>query len=185
MVSGTQLQARAWAHANPIVVEHISLMVTMSDSQQKFVDVNMRGRLSVADAIVLEHRLGLTKAAYFLSVVDPWRYPHDDSPASLNVLSYVQKVVDKAAHSGKWLKTFTDASVSDFLLSPLLIKKEDRPPLVLKPRAQRNSPSPRTAITPAAVVARKPCTPPLDYSIDQGNSTIHQFTSPSICGSVQ
>ena len=80
-VAGTQIQRCAWIHANARVVEHITLMVTMSDYQQQFHELRFKDRLSVADAVVLEHRLGLTKAAKFVAEVDPWCYPHDDSPA--------------------------------------------------------------------------------------------------------
>ena len=59
-------------------------MAIMSDYRQKILELKFRDRLSVADAIVLVHRFGLTKAAAFVSEVDPWRYPHDDTPASLN-----------------------------------------------------------------------------------------------------
>ena len=62
--AGILLQARAWAHANAVVVEQISLMSTMSDYRQKFLELKCDDRLSVADAVVLEHRLGLTKAAH-------------------------------------------------------------------------------------------------------------------------
>jgi len=73
-----------------MVVEHVSLMTTMSDYRQNFIGLKFRDRLSVADAIVLVHRFGLTKAAAFVSEVDPWRYPHDDTPATLNVKKCVQ-----------------------------------------------------------------------------------------------
>jgi hypothetical protein len=89
------------AHANPRVVEHISFIIKMLDYRHQFLELNMCERLSVADASVLVHRLGLTKAANFISVVDPWIYPHDDTPASLNHKSYVQSVVAQAAHAGK------------------------------------------------------------------------------------
>ena len=84
-VAGTQIQRRAWIHANARVVEHITLMVTMSDYQQQFHELRFKDRLSVADAVVLEHRLGLTKAAKFVAEVDPRCYPHDDSPAFIGV----------------------------------------------------------------------------------------------------
>ena len=58
-----------------MVVDHISLMVTLPEYRQQCVDLSLRDRLSVADALALEHRLGLTKAANFISVVDPWSYP--------------------------------------------------------------------------------------------------------------
>ena len=56
----------------------------MSDYRQYFLELKCEDRLSVADAVVLEHRLGLTKAAHFVAQVDPWCYPHDDStPATI------------------------------------------------------------------------------------------------------
>ena len=54
---GNQIQARAWADANSSVVDHISLMVTMHDYRKQLVHLNLRSRLSVADAVVLELRL--------------------------------------------------------------------------------------------------------------------------------
>ena len=56
-------------------MEHISFMVTMPDYRQQYVDLNVRDRLSVADAVVLEHHQGLTKATIFISAVDPGSYP--------------------------------------------------------------------------------------------------------------
>lgn len=162
--SGTQLQALAWEHANPIVVEYISLMVTIPEYQQQLVHLNMRDRLSVADAAVLKHRLGLTKVVNFVTIVDPWRYPHYDAPGSLKVNSCVQSVVAQAVHTGKTLIKFTDASITDYLLSRLLVKKGDRPPHILKPREQQSTTTPRTRITAAATVMRKPCSPPVDVT---------------------
>ena len=52
-VVGTLLQACSWAHANSIVVEHITLLSTMSDYRQQNLELNIRDRLSVADAIAL------------------------------------------------------------------------------------------------------------------------------------
>ena len=144
-------------------------MVTMPEYQQQLVHLNMRDRLSVADAVVLEHRLGLTKAVNFVTIVDPWRYPHDDTPGSLKVNSCVQSVVAQALHTGKTLIKFTVASITDYLLSPLLVKKGDRPPLILKPRERQSTTTPRTRITAAATVARKPCSTPLDVTTNQGD----------------
>ena len=91
-VAGTQIQRRAWIHANARVVEHVTLMVTISDYRQQFHELRFKDRLSVADAIVLEHRLGLTKAANFVAEVDLWCYPHDDTPASIGVKKNTYKV---------------------------------------------------------------------------------------------
>ena len=107
-VVGTLLQACSWAHANSIVVEHITLLSTMSDYRQQNLELKIRDRLSVADAIVLVHHLGVTKAAAFVAAVDPWCFPHDDDPATINVRGQVQSVVAKATHAGKSMHTFTD-----------------------------------------------------------------------------
>jgi hypothetical protein len=85
-----------------MVVEHITLMTTMSDYRQQNLELNIRDRLSVADAIALvHHHLGVTKAAAFVAAVDPWRFPHDDAPATINVTCQVQSVVAKATFSGE------------------------------------------------------------------------------------
>ena len=60
-VVGTLLQACSWAHANPILVEHITLLSTMSDYRQQNLEIKIRDRLSVADTIALVHHLGVTK----------------------------------------------------------------------------------------------------------------------------
>ena len=162
-----------------MVVEHVSLMTTMSDYRQNFIGLKFRDRVSVADAIVLVHRFGLTKAAAFVSEVDPWRYPHDDTPATLNVKKYVQTAVDVAAHTCKDIQKFTDASISEYLCSPLLIKKGDRPRLVLKPRAQQINPSPKAVDTAAATFARKPSSQPVDLpTFKVYTFRSHPITSP-------
>ena len=146
-------------------------MKTMSDYRQQLFELKFQDRLSVADAVVLEHRLGLMKAVHFLAQVDPWCYPHDETPASIGIQSYVQKVVSKAAHSMQKLSNFTDESITDFLLSPLRVKQSDRPSLVRSgaPNAQRSTPSLRTVVTAVATVARKPSSPAVDLpTTDQG-----------------
>ena len=100
-VVGTLWQASSWAHANSIVVEHITLLSTMSDYRQQNLELNIRDRLSVADAIALVHHLGVTKAAAFVAAVDPWRFPHNDAASTFHVQSYVQSVVAKATLLGK------------------------------------------------------------------------------------
>ena len=167
-VVGTLLQASSWAHANSIVVEHITLLSTMSDYRQHNLELKIRDRLSVADAIALVHHLGVTKAAAFVSAVDPWRFPHDDTHAKINVKGQVQSVVAKATLLGKTLSKFIDTSISAFLLSPLLVKKGDRPSLVLKPKSERSKSSPKAVVTAAATVPRKPSSQPVDLPIIEG-----------------
>ncbi len=116
--SGTQLQARAWALASPSVVEYISLLSSMSDYRQCYFELHLRDRLSVADCIVLHQRLGVSEAANFVEVVDPWCYPDGNKPAVINVRSYMQSVVNKAAPTK--ISDKTEESITEFLLSPLL-----------------------------------------------------------------
>ena len=88
--------------------------------------------------------------------MDPWRFPHDDAPATINFKGQVQSVVAKATLLGNTLSKFTGTSISAFLLSPLLVKKGERPSLVLKPKSERSKSSPKAVVTAAATVARKP-----------------------------
>jgi len=76
-------------------------MVTMFGCQQQFHELRFKDRLSVADAVVLEHRLGLTKVATFVAEVDLWCNPHDDTPALIGVKRCVQIVVAQANHAPK------------------------------------------------------------------------------------
>ena len=141
-------------------------MSTMSDYRQQNLEFKIRDRLSVADAIALVHHLGVNKAAAFVSVVDPCRFPHDNAASTFNVQAYVQSVVAKATHLGNTLSKFTDTSISAFLLSPLLVKMGDRPSLVLKPKSERSKSSPKAVVT--ATVARKPTSQPVDLPINEG-----------------
>ena len=99
----------------------------MPDYRQRILELNIRDRLSVADAIALVHHLGVTKAAAFVAAVDPWCFPHDDAPATINVRGQLLSVVAKTTLLGNTLSKFTDTSISAFLLSLLLVKKGDRP----------------------------------------------------------
>ena len=80
----------------------------MSDYRQQNLELKIRDRLSVADTIALVHHLGVTKAAAFVAAVDPWCFPHDDDPATINVRGQVQSDVAKATDAGKSMHTFTD-----------------------------------------------------------------------------
>ena len=50
-----------------------------------------------------------------------------------------QKFVDQSAHAAKNLSDFTDASISAFLLSPLLVRAGQRP-LLIKTASERRTP---------------------------------------------
>ena len=52
------------------------------------------------------------------------------------------------------MKDFTYESITNFLLSPLLVKKVDRPSFVRKSKEQRGNPFSRMVVTAAATVAR-------------------------------
>ena len=147
------------------MVEYITLLVSVSDYRQSFLDLQLRDGLSVADAIILHLHLGLSKAANFIEVVDPWCYPDDDTPAVISVKGCLQSVVDKV--TSEKLSEKTEASIAEFLLSPLLMKKGRRPSLVLKPKAEQSTPSPRIFPTAASTVARNPSSPPrIEFPID-------------------
>jgi hypothetical protein len=128
-----------------MVKDHLILMASMSDRKQALLETpHVRGRLTVADSIALHHRQELSKASSFVSTVDPWCYSADEDgneePSQWNVKRYVQKVVDQSAHAAKNLSDFTDASVSAFLLSPLLVRTGQRPLLIRKTAAERRTP---------------------------------------------
>ena len=73
--SGTRIQASAWDHASPWVQDHVSHMATISEYSQGSMEISVRFALSLADGIVLMHRMGLTNAAKVVLSVDPWCYP--------------------------------------------------------------------------------------------------------------
>ena len=113
-----------------------------------------------------------------LQWTDPWCFPHDDAPATIDVRGQVQSVVAKATLLRNTLSKFTDTSISAFLLSPLLVKKGDRPSLVLKPKSERSKSSPKAVVTAAATVARKPTSQPVDLPINEGTH-LQNFRLPS------
>ena len=82
---GTKMQQLVWVLANPRVSEYASLVSTLPDQHLSSIEPCFRGALNLADAIVITGVLGLTKAAEFVSIVDPWRHPGKLSTAPLNV----------------------------------------------------------------------------------------------------
>ena len=89
------------------------------------------------------------KAAAFVAEMDPWFYPHDESPATILVQSQVQSVVAQASHAGRNMKDFTDESITN----TLLVKKFDRPSFFRKSKAQRSNPFSGMVVTAAETVA--------------------------------
>ena len=88
------MQALAWDHASPWVQEHVTLMATMSEARQSSMEILSRFPFSLADSIVLVHRLGLTTAAKVVLLVDPWCYPGEETPATVVVIRTLQSAVE-------------------------------------------------------------------------------------------
>ena len=130
------MQASAWDHASQRVQDLVTLMATMSDYRQGAMEITARFSLSLADAIVLEHRLMEVKITL---LVDPWRYPGEETPASAVIKWVLQSAVDKATAEGKHFGEWTAESMSAYLLSPLLLPKGKRPSLV-RARLERAAP---------------------------------------------
>jgi len=124
------MQASAWDHATPWVQDHVTLMAAMSYYRQGLMEILTRFPISLADAIVLVHRLGLTNAVQIVLAVDPWCYPGEETPATVGARRVLQSAVDKANGAGTNYKHFTAESISAYLLSPLLLPKGKRPSLV-------------------------------------------------------
>lgn len=82
--------------ADPRVTEHASLAGTLPKQQYSTNKPSFRGALNLVDAIVIRSVQGLTKAAEFVSIVDPWRYPGELSTAPLNIKGYIKSAADKA-----------------------------------------------------------------------------------------
>ena len=109
-------------------------------SRQRLMDISARFPFSLADAIVLEHRLGWKNAAEIVLLVDPWCYPGEETPATVAFKGRLQSAVDKASNDGINFNDWTAESISAYLLSPLLLPKGKRPSLVRVPRLKRAAP---------------------------------------------
>ena len=134
------MEVLAWKLASTGVTDQITQLLTLSHYRHSYVELSLRTRLSLADAIVLVQHFGYTKAAAFIDKVDPWCYPTEKTRALVGILSYVQQAVDKAVHAGKVFRFWTPESLTAYLRSPLLIPKGKRPDLVRIPRlAPRSS----------------------------------------------
>ena len=114
-------------------------MAAMSDSRQGTIEITARSSFSLADAIVLENRLGRTKAAKIILLVDPGCYQGEEAPTSAGARRVLQSAVDKATAEGKHFGVWTAESMSAYLLSPLLLPKGKRPSLV-RARLKRAAP---------------------------------------------
>ena len=125
------MQQLAWKIATPQVTAHVALAITLPDHEHRSIVPRCRGRLTLADGIILGRWLGLQRASEFVSIVDLWTYVGDDKPAPIKVYQYLQSCVDKAAVAGRNFGKYTEESMSAYLLSPLLMPtKATRPTLV-------------------------------------------------------
>ena len=131
------MQESAWTHATQWVQERAALMLTMSTHRQESMETEARFPFSLADGIVLVQCVGLTQAASIVGSVDPRRYPDEEMPAAVAVKGYLQGAVDKATQEGKHFHRLTAESLTAYLLSPLLLPRGERPPLVCTGDAKR------------------------------------------------
>jgi hypothetical protein len=124
----------------------------MSAYEQSILQISTVTQLSLADGIALVHFMGLTNAARFVSLVDPWCYPGNQTPALMGVKRYLQAAVDKATSDGKVFHAWTADSMTANLLSPLLLPKGERPPLVNSSECKRGR-TDRPAVASVSAVA--------------------------------
>ena len=136
----SRIQAMAWELANPHVMEYITIAVTKPDNQWHWIEPTFRGRISLADTIVLVHRLGFVHAGEIVAVVDPWQYPEEATTVVSGIKNCIQSAVDKATDAGRSFHKWTGESKTEYLVSPLLSR--NRPCLVRIPRRRGPSPGP-------------------------------------------
>ena len=180
--AGTRIQALAWKLASPHITDYITLAVTTPDNQRHWIEPIFRGRLSLADTIVLVHRLGLVNAAEIVTVVDPWQYPEDATTVAPGIRNYIQRAVDKAAHAGKNILDWTDESKTGYLVSPLLSR--NRPCLVRISKAKSGSTSvmPVLPASPPTALAMPGLTPaPTEPAIVQLLAPVLAEGTPPPC----
>ena len=97
------MEVLAWTHATSFVTDQITLMLTLPENRHQYLELNIHERLSLADGIVLVQCLGLTKAAEFVSSIDPWLYLHpavkttDPRCPGYVYKAFIHSAVDKAA----------------------------------------------------------------------------------------
>jgi hypothetical protein len=60
----------------------------MSDYRRRHFEISTVVQLSLADLIVLDHRLGRSAATDFTRLVSPWCYPGEQVPATIAAKSY-------------------------------------------------------------------------------------------------
>jgi hypothetical protein len=148
------MQSAAWDHASPFIKEFLTLRNSVSEYEQNILTTSTVAQLSVADAIVLVHCMGVTDAARFVSSVDPWCYPGNPTPASINVKFCIQSTVDKATSAGRKFYALLAENVTAHLLSPLLLPKGERPLLLDTSGCKKGNRAHPTALHPVVARAR-------------------------------
>lgn len=144
--SGTNIQVWAWNHASEAVKQQVDQLSGFFSYRLECYETNLRQRLSLADAIVVDHAFGVGFATKFVAEVDLWVYPDDQTKSSIGVKRYVQGTLDKCRASNISFDDFTDESKTSYLLSPLLLKPKTRPSLVRNSRAKAAGVPAQTAI---------------------------------------
>ena len=138
--SAKQMKRAAWERALPRVSHIISLMMSLPKDQRRGHEPDFRGRVSVADAVVLEHHLGRIAAARVTEMMNPWQLPGENTRASLAIEVCIRNAASKVAEASKHFSRFAEESITVHLLSPLLANKWDMPPFVPKPRSTSTIP---------------------------------------------
>ena len=72
---GTQFQQLAWGLVIPQVSEYLVLASTLPEREHERIVPRFRGRLTLADVVVVAHIQGLKGTAEFVRIVDPCQYP--------------------------------------------------------------------------------------------------------------
>ena len=132
------MQELAWALSSECVTEYLTKALSLSECKTPISEVEEsfilepceRRVLSLADVVVLVQYVGLQKATAFVTSVDPWRFAGDGNAASPAIRGRIQSVVDAAVTAGKNFSEYSEENIASYLLSPLLVPKGDRPPLV-------------------------------------------------------
>ena len=91
----------AWRLANPSVTALIEHFIKIPDSNHFDLKITLRCILSLAGAFILVQFLGVSKAAAYIGVIDPWRYPGNEIRHPPGIKSFIHSAVDKAAYSGR------------------------------------------------------------------------------------
>ena len=100
--SATKMHRAAWERANPRVRQIISLMMPLPKDQRRGYEPNLRARVSVAGAVVLEHRLVLAAATRVAEMMDPWQLPGESARKPCKQSNFASR-----SPWARWLKPVT------------------------------------------------------------------------------